>query len=217
MSNQKAQEDYLRETKALMKEKLISHGVAVTDSTPFRAYVNSIDLAVANATASMEPDEEVEALREKIRLILSSETPDTLELTAEDFAGVDIVRRYAMYSHPSLTSVEIHSNVLSIDPNAFYGCKKLETVILPRKVKLQANCFGNCTGLKRVYLPSAPTVHDAPNLINNNAFPDATTCPDLRFILPSQESQAVYLNLMSSTWGNLIEGRYQILDEVTET
>lgn len=217
MSNQKAQEEYLRETKRLMRSKLEEHGVAIKDTTPFRAYVGGIDLAVANATPPpVDPDEELEALRKKIRLMVSGETEDSFELTAEDFAGVDVVRRYALYTNLNLTSVEIHPDVLTIDPNAFSGCTKLETVRLPRKVKLQANCFGNCTGLKRVYLPSVGAVPDAPNLININAFPDAATCPDLIFIVPSQGSLDIYRALLSGSWGTLIEGRYQILDEVTD-
>lgn len=217
MSNQKAQEDYLRETKQLMRSKLEEHGVAITDDTPFRAYVGGIDQAVANATPPpVEPDEEVEALRKKIRLMVSGLTTDSFELTAEDFAGVDVVRRYALYSNANLTSVELHPDVLTIDPNAFSGCTKLETVRLPKKVKLQANCFSGCVALKRVYLPRISHPTEAPNLINNNAFPDADFCPDLRFIVPSKASLDIYRTLLSSTWGTLIEGRYQLLDEVTE-
>lgn len=217
MSNQKAQEDYLRETKRLMYSKLLEHGVAITDRTPFRAYVGAIDLAVNNATPPpVEPDEEVDRLSKVVRLMVSGETTDRLELTAADFAGVDVVRRYALYNNLNLTSVEIHPDVLTIDPNAFNGCTKLETVRLPRQVKLQANCFANCSGLKRVYLPQISHMSEAPSLINNNAFPDATTSPDLIFIVPTQGSLDIYRTLQASTWGKLIEGRYQLIDEVTE-
>lgn len=217
MSNQKAQEEYLRETKRLMRSKLEEHGVPVTDSTPFRAYVDGIDQAVNNATPPpVGTDEEVDRLSKVVRLMVSGETTDSLELTSADFAGVDVVRRYALYGNLNLTSVEIHPDVLTIDPNAFNGCTKLETVRLPQKVKLQANCFANCSGLKRVYLPNITQESDAPSLINNNAFPDVATCPDLRFIVSSTGALVIYRQRLPNSWGKLIEGRYQLIDEVTE-
>lgn len=215
MSNQKAQEAYLRETKRLMRSKLADYGVAITDSTPFRAYVGGIDLAVANATPPpTEPDEAVDELRKKIRLMVSSETLDTLALTAEDFEGVDVIRRYALYNHPALTSVEIHPDVLSIDPNAFYGCAKLETVRLPKKIKLQSNCFANCTALKRVYLPVVTTSEEIPQFITGSVFPLKSAAPDMRFIVPDQTSKDLYLKnpMWSASYGDII----YLPEEVTE-
>ena len=206
MSNQKAQEEYLRETKRLMRSKLEEHGVTVTDLTPFRAYVGGIDQAVANATPPpVVPDEELDRLRKKIRLMVSGQTMDSFELTAEDFAGVDVVRRYALYTNLNLTSVEIHPDVLTIDPNAFNGCTKLETVRLPKKVKLQSNCFANCTALKRVYLPAVTEVSECPQLIADKVFPTYSELPDLVFVVPDQTTGDVFLRV--EKWSEIFIGR----------
>lgn len=212
MSNQKAQEAYLRETKQLMRSKLEGHGVEITDDTPFRAYVNGIDEAVEKAVASVEPEgpEGVDELRKKIRLMMSGETMDSFELTAEDFAGVAVVRRYALYTNLNLTSVELHPDVLTIDPNAFNGCTKLETVRLPKKVKLQANCFGNCTGLKRVYLPAVTEVSECPQLIADKVFPTGSELPDLQFVVPDHTTGNIFMKV--EKWIEVFTGRGYVIE-----
>ena len=215
MSNQKKQEEYLRETKRQMQEKLKKHGVAITDATPFRAYVNGIDEAVANAKPSSSSEE---MLRHKIERILSSEVYG-FELTAEDMGGITIIRRYALYQNPSIVSVEVPETVTSIDPNAFNGCSMLETVRLPKKVRLQASCFANCTALKRVYLPAVTDASELPVLITDTVFPSFSDLPDCDFVVTDDKTAAIYGQ--NERWEAVTRGRFAIinnnLDEVTET
>ena len=217
MSNQKAQEAYLRETKALMRSTLEAHGVTITDGTPFRAYVEGINEAVANSAGN---DEELAEVRAKMALVLDtpkqvdSKPTAPLHIKAEDLAGVSTIRRYALYQHYGLTSLEVPENVSSIENSACNGCSNLETLVLPKKIRLQSGCFTNCTGLRRVYLPTIADESERPVLNSNTVFPAFDLAPACDFIV--SDATMIELYQADARWAEVILGRIEVEPHVIE-
>ncbi len=205
MGSLKAKEDYLKETKALMRSILESHGVTITDDTPFRAYAAGINEAVTNSGST---EGELATVKAKLAGVLSADTLTPLVLEAEDLAGLTVIRKYAMYQHSSLASLSVPSHVTSIDPNAFYGCSALETVVLPKGIRLQSGCFINCSGLKQVYLPAVTDVSECPRLITDTVFPAYDALPDCDFIIPDDASYVFYSQ--AERWPDVLRGRGSI-------
>lgn len=220
MSNQKAQEAYLRETKQLMRSKLEEHGVAITDDTPFRAYVDGIDEAVANSAGN---DEELAEVREMLTRMITTPLMDAntnkparpLHLKAEDLDDVLTIRRYAFYQHYGLTSLEIPENVTSVENSACNGCSNLETLTLPKKIRLQSGCFLNCNGLKAVYLPKITNSSERPILNSDTVFSTAAAMPDCVFYVDSPESLDIYG--ADVRWSDVLSGRSLKFEGVTES
>lgn len=74
-----------------------------------------------------------------------------------------------IFASTLLMNIVIPDNVISIDESAFYNMKKLESIILPRKLEyLDDNVFKGCQSLSTIFLP--------PNLISigNYTFEDCT-------------------------------------------
>ena len=212
MSNQKAQEAYLRETKQMMRSKLRELGATLTITTPFRAYVDGIDEAVSKQVTAATAE-----VRERVRNTLSTTGREGLvfELTAEDFVDVYYVRRYALYNHSFLTSVELHPSIVSVEANAFYGCTKLETVVLTKGVKLQSNCFANCTALKQVYLPTITDASERPVLNADTVFPNFESAPNCKFIVSDYDTLNLYN--ADTRWKAVLLGRSALIEGMTES
>ena len=58
----------------------------------------------------------------------------------------------------AISSVTIPDSVETIEPLAFYYCKKLKKVIIPNKVKkIDEQAFSNCTALSEITIPNSVT------------------------------------------------------------
>lgn len=75
-------------------------------------------------------------------------------LTAEDFAGVEILDDYAYATHEHLGRVEIAESVTTIGHYAFKNCTMLKSVSIPDSViGIGKQCFYGCVSLESVVLP----------------------------------------------------------------
>ena len=80
------------------------------------------------------------------------------EFTAEDLAGVTVIRRYAFYYYSTLTSIEIPDSVTSIGNYAFGYCSSLTEFVIPNSVTL-INSFAvaYCDNLTSIVIPDSVT------------------------------------------------------------
>lgn len=181
-------------TKDGQKETIKSYGVEVAEDTPFREY----------------RDKFVDGFNMKVEGMMEGLSGKAVpfDLDERDLSRINVIRRYALYNNVSLKNLTIPNNITAIDPNAFYGCTGLETVKLPKGIRLQASCFNGCTGLLKVYLPDVESSKDVPTLGNVNAF-NGTTC---KFSVSSKEVESVYLQ--DSNWNTFAE-RF-VVEEVIE-
>lgn len=89
-----------------------------------------------------------------------------LELTEDDFDGIEKIGGYAFYCCRSIEKVTIPSNIKAIESLAFYGCNKMKSVAIGNGVaSIGDNAFEWCSGLTNVYLPYSP-----PALVDADAF-----------------------------------------------
>ncbi len=79
--------------------------------------------------------------------------------------GIKLIKPIVMNSK-SIKSVVLPSSVTKIDNEAFYGCKNISTITIPKKVKIIGRCaFGQAEKLKKVVIKSKKIQE-----INMNAF-----------------------------------------------
>ena len=153
-------------------------------------------------------DSLVETYGQKLTGIIDGKT--NFSLTEKDFENVAVtgektraIRRYAFYQNTALTSVIIPDSITTIDPNAFYGCTGLLTVILRGSTSIQAGAFNGCTAMTDFYLPDVTSADDVPILANVSAF-NNTTC---MFNVSSEEVKAFYVS--ANNWSTLAD-RFQV-------
>lgn len=65
---------------------------------------------------------------------------------------IDHIHEHQFQYFKALKSVSIPSNINDIRFKAFYGCTNLETVCIMGPARVMNEAFGNCSGLKYVYL-----------------------------------------------------------------
>ena len=110
------------------------------------------------------------------------------EITASDLEGAEKIAYYAFGQNSSLTMIEIPDSVTDIKQYAFTGCKGLKSVLFGVNSKLKSiegNAFYYCKGLESVCLPPIP-----PTLVDVNAFGEINSA--CIFYCKTQESLNAY-------------------------
>ena len=99
------------------------------------------------------------------------------------------IKPYAFVKATWLKEVVLGNNVKTIDNKAFYGCNKLESLVIPSVSSIGTNAFDGCTSLIEVELPSTLTS------IGQEAFKN---CTGLQYIIIPKSVNDIYKNAF---WG----------------
>lgn len=93
--------------------------------------------------------------------------------------SITTIAPHAFENQKYLQHITFSSNINKIGWGAFYGCDKLNNVILPEGlVELTGFVFGNCTSLESIVLPAS-----LKNIHSNYKAPDESFGPETRSVL----------------------------------
>ena len=68
--------------------------------------------------------------------------------------ATEVIENKAFALNDQLEYVVINSNKITINDNAFYGCKQLKTVVITsqEQIEIEENSFDGCESLKNIYV-----------------------------------------------------------------
>ena len=101
----------------------------------------------------------------------------------EDCDNIKVIKKYAFVKATWLKEVVLGNNVKEIQNKAFYGCDKLESLVIPSVSTIGTNAFDGCTSLSEIKLPSTLTS------IGANAF---WGCTGLQYIVIPESVNYIY-------------------------
>lgn len=137
----------------------------INGNTLEKAYVHS----EGNVTVDFNKDERLRTIKE----IGKSAFANCSKLESVFFSdSVRTIHQEAFFNCENLKQVVFPEKKSSIDIGdwAFYGCKSLDTLLLPKYAGLCFETFSECTNLEVVRLQSLPSCEQVAVTINSNSF-----------------------------------------------